>query len=273
MKPFQTKGAVVLVTGASSGIGAATAVALEKAGARVVLAARDMARLNALRATFQLPGEHMPVAMDVTDPVSVDAAFQQMAARYGRLDGVVANAGVGGWFPVHITPEDEMRRVFETNVYGVVRTIRGSVPLLQKAGGGTLVLVSSVVGRRGVPGMGMYSASKFALHGLADAMRIELRDSGIDVSVICPALTRTEFHDRGTGDKGAPPPSNEGETADAVAAGIVALLQSGKPEAHRFPIVHPKRWTGVITQFAPKLVDRKLEAYYAARKLRSEKPK
>lgn len=266
MKPFQPSGAFVLVTGASSGIGNATAVALEKAGARIALAARDLDRLNALRAHFQFPGEHLPVRMDVTDPKSVDAAFEQITSRFGKLDGIVANAGVGGWHSVHETTEDEMRRVFETNVYGVIRTIRGGVPLLRKAGGGTLVLVSSVVGRRGVPGMGIYSSSKFALHGLADSMRIELSAENIDVSVMCPRLTITEFHPRATGDKGSPPPASEGETAAAVAAGIVDLLKSGKPEVNRYSALSPKRWAGVITQFAPRLMDGQLEKYYRSRR-------
>jgi len=271
MKPFQPRGAFVLVTGASAGIGKATAIALEKAGARLALAARDMDRLNALRATFQLPGEHVPVRLDVTDPKSVDAAYKEIEGRFGKLDGIVANAGVGGWFSVHETPEDEMRRIFETNVYGVIRCIRGGVPLLRKAGGGTMVIVSSVVGRRGVPGMGIYSASKFALHGLADAARIELRPEKIDVSVICPALTKTEFHPRATGEKGAPPGANEGESSEAVAAGIVSLLQSGKPEAHRFGALNPKRWAGIVTQIAPRFMDKQMESYYAARKKAGEK--
>ncbi|MBI3819272.1 MAG: SDR family oxidoreductase [Planctomycetes bacterium] len=269
MKPFQLRGSVVLVTGASSGIGNDTAVALEKSGARVAMAARRIDRLQELRATFQFPGEHLPIRMDVTDPKSVESAFREIDAKFGKLDGIVANAGVGGWYPVHEVSEDEMRRTIETNVYGVVRCIRAGVPLLRKAGGGTIVLVSSVVGRRGVPGMGIYSASKFALHGLADAARIELARENISVSVICPGLTHSEFHQSATGDKGASPPKGEGEPSEAVARAIIELLQSGKPEVHRMGALHPKRWAGVITQIFPKLMDRQLEKYYARRKTES----
>ena len=197
----------MFVSGASAGMGAALAVKLEKLGSRLVLGARRLDRLNALRATFQLPGEHLPVDLDVTNPDSVAKAFASAEAKYGKLDALVANAGVGGWFPVHATPEAEMRRIFDTNVFGVVRCIRGAVPLLEKAGGGRLLLVSSVVGRRGIPGMGIYSASKFALHGLADAMRVELEERNITVSTICPGLTRSEFFEAGTGAKGSLLPS------------------------------------------------------------------
>ncbi len=265
MNPFVPHGSIVLVTGASSGIGAATAIALEKAGAKVVLAARRLEKLQALRATFQLPGEHLPVALDVTDPKSVADAFGSVAARYGKLDGLVANAGVGGWFKVHETPEEEIHRTLETNVAGVIRCIREGVPLLRKAGGGSIVLVSSVVGRRGVPGMGIYSASKFALHGLADAMRIELAPDRIAVSIICPGLTRSEFFDRGTGEKGGSPGPNEGESSDSVGQGILDCMKSGTPEAHRLGRLSPKRWVGVLNQIAPRFVDRQLQKYYDRR--------
>ena len=260
----------MFVSGASAGIGAALAVKLEKLGSRLVLGARRLDRLNALRATFQLPGEHLPVDLDVTNPDSVAKAFASAEAKYGKLDALVANAGVGGWFPVHATPEAEMRRIFDTNVFGVVRCIRGAVPLLEKAGGGRLLLVSSVVGRRGIPGMGIYSASKFALHGLADAMRVELEERNITVSTICPGLTRSEFFEAGTGAKGEPPPESEGETSEAVADGIVALLISGKPEAHRAGPLSPRRWVGAINLFAPRFVDGQMRGYYEKRRGRTQ---
>lgn len=266
MKPFQTRGAKVLVTGASSGIGNATAVALEKAGAHIALAARRLDRVQELRATFQFPGEHLPIGMDVTDPASVTSGFREIATRFGKLDGIVANAGVGGWHSVADVPEEEMKRTIETNLYGVVRCIQAGVPLLKKAGGGTIVIVSSVVGRRGVPGMGIYSASKFAVMGLADAARIELAKDNIQVSVICPGLTQTEFHKAATGDKGSPPPASEGDKPETVAAAIVQLLQTGAPEKHLLGPFSPKRWAGVITQFAPRLMDGQLVKYYEQRR-------
>jgi NAD(P)-dependent dehydrogenase (short-subunit alcohol dehydrogenase family) len=234
-------------------------------GSRLALGARRLDRLQALRATFQLPGEHLPVVLDVTDPDSVARAFREVEAKFGKLDAIVANAGVGGWFAVHATPEPEMRRIFETNVYGVVRCVREAVPLLEKAGGGRILLVSSVVGRRGVPGMGIYSASKFALHGLADAMRIELAERNIAVSTICPGLTNTEFFDVGSGAKGERPNPEAGETSEAVADGIVALLISGKAEAHRAGPLNPKRWAGVLTQLMPATMDDQLRGYYKRR--------
>ena len=266
MKPFDPRGAVVLVTGASSGIGAATASALEKAGSRVVLGARRLDRLQALRATFAFPGEHLPVVLDVTSPASVAAAFREIDTRFARLDGLVANAGIGAWHSVHETPEETVRAILETNVTGVIRCIREAVPRIRSSGGGRIVLVSSVVGRRGTPGMGVYSASKFALHGLADAMRLELEDDGIAVSVVCPGLTQTEFFDVASGEKGEKPAASEGETAEAVARSIVQALRTGAPEIHRASPLHPKRWAGIVTQIAPRLVDRKMRAYHRARR-------
>jgi NAD(P)-dependent dehydrogenase (short-subunit alcohol dehydrogenase family) len=267
VKRFVSRGAVVFVTGASSGIGAATAVVLERERAHVVLGARRLERLQALRASFELPAEHLPVVLDVADPRSVEHAFRVVEDRFGKLDALVANAGVGAWYPVHETPEDAVRSILETNVAGVIRCVRAAVPLMRKAQGGRIVLVSSVVGRRGVPFMGVYSASKFALHGLADAMRIELEDDGIAVSVICPGLTRSEFFDQGTGDKGPPPGPEEGETSESVARAILDCLRSGVPELHRASPLHPKRWAGILTQLMPRLVDRKLRAYYRKRRV------
>lgn len=268
MKAFDPKGAVVCVTGASSGIGAATAAALEKAGAHVVLAARRVDRLQALRATFQLPGEHLPVAMDVTDGKSVAAAFAEVDRRFGKLDALVANAGLGIWYRVHETPDDEMRKLLETNLVGVIRCFREAVPRVARSGGGRIAIVSSVVGRRGVPGMGLYSASKFALHGLADAMRIELEDEGIAVSIVCPGLTRTEFRDAGTGAKGPDPSPDEGDTSEDVAAAVVGALRTGAPEVHLAGALQPKRWAGVLTQIAPRFVDKQLRGYYRKRAAR-----
>jgi NAD(P)-dependent dehydrogenase (short-subunit alcohol dehydrogenase family) len=267
VKPFRLPGAVVVVTGASSGIGAATAAALEKAGARVAMGARRLDRLQALRATFRLPGEHLPLALDVTDPASVARAFAEVDARYGRLDALVANAGVGTWRAAHETPEEELRRLLDVNVAGVVRCVREAVPRLAKGGGGRICLVSSVAGRRGVPGMAVYSASKFALHGLADAMRLELADSGIAVSVLCPGLTRTEFFASASGEKGEAPGPAEGDSAEAVAAAALRCLETGAPEVHLASALSAKRWAGVISQIAPRFVDGRMRGYYERRRI------
>jgi hypothetical protein len=114
--------------------------------------------------------------------------------------------------------------------------------------------------------MGLYSASKFALHGLADSMRLELENAGIDVSILCPGLTRTEFFARATGEKGSPPGAAEGDSPDAVAQAVLRCLATGAPEVHLAGALSPKRWTGILTQLAPRFTDRQMRGYYARRR-------
>ena len=186
----------VLLTGVSSGIGRAAAAAWVRQGARVWGVARSTERLAGLAAELGGPPTFVPLPADVSDDRSMVALAERVLRELGVPDVVVANAGIGLDALLQHTTDDDLRRVLETNVAGVYRTIRPFIPGMLARGSGRIVVVSSVVGKRGVPYYSAYSASKFALHGMAAALRTELRGTGVTVGVLCPSSTRTEFQDR-----------------------------------------------------------------------------
>ncbi len=186
-------GTVVAVTGASSGIGAATARLLGEAGARVVLGARRVDRLHALVSEI---GEDraLAVQLDVQSPEQCRAFVEQAVSRFGRLDSLVANAGIGMYGGIEDTSDEDLTRMIEVNFSGTVWSIRATVPQLRRQGdGGDLVLVSSVAGLRGGADEAVYAGTKFAQVGLAGSLDRELREDGIRVTAICPAGVETEF--------------------------------------------------------------------------------
>ncbi|MCC7173236.1 MAG: SDR family NAD(P)-dependent oxidoreductase [Planctomycetes bacterium] len=254
---FELTGARVWLTGASAGIGAATAVVLARAGARLVLSARRHDRLDALRATLPDPESHLVVQCDVTSAESVDSAAVELARRWGGLDALVANAGVGDWTPVADTDETALQRVVETNFNGVVRCLRAAVPLLRRSERASrrVVLVSSGVGFRGYPGLGVYSATKAALHGLADVLRVELADDGIATSIVAPGLTATEFKAAALGTPGDR--VSDGVPPEVVAAVIARALERGGPV---YALNAKARLAGILNLLWPSFVDRKMRA-------------
>ncbi len=185
------KDSVVAITGASAGIGRATARELARAGARVVLGARRRERLDAIEAEF--PGQVAAVEMDVRSPDDSRRLVQEAVARFGRLDSLVANAGIGMYGGILDRTDEELATMLDTNVAGTVWPIRAAVPEMLKAGRGDIVIVASVAGFRGGGDEAVYAATKFAQVGLAGSLDRELRDKGIRVTTIGPAGTSTEF--------------------------------------------------------------------------------
>jgi NAD(P)-dependent dehydrogenase (short-subunit alcohol dehydrogenase family) len=182
---------VVLVTGASSGIGLACAERLHAAGFRVYGASRHPPPAGrAGRGGFET------IAMDVTSDESVQRAVDGIASREGRLDVVVNNAGYGLAGAVEFTQVEEAREQFETNFFGVLRVCRAVLPLMRANGGGYLVNVSSIAGLMGLPFEALYSASKFAVEGFTEALRAEVAPHGIRVVLIEPGDCRTAFTER-----------------------------------------------------------------------------
>jgi NADP-dependent 3-hydroxy acid dehydrogenase YdfG len=182
---------VAIVTGASSGIGAATARLLAGRGARVVLAARRADRLEALVA--ELPGA-MAVPTDVTDPAQLGHLVERCLDVHGRVDILVNNAGQGLHVPILELRADDLRAVFELNVIAPLVAMQAVVPSMRAQGGGAIVNVSSATSLRLFPGLGGYSATKAALNLLSQIGRIEFADSRVAVSVVYPSVTETEFH-------------------------------------------------------------------------------
>jgi NADP-dependent 3-hydroxy acid dehydrogenase YdfG len=183
-------GKVVIVTGASSGIGASTATLLHEAGAAPVLAARRADRIAALGERL---GGALAAPTDVTDPAAVERLVAATLARHGRIDGLVNNAGASLHHPLADLDLAEFRRVLELNVLSVVAMTQAVLPALRAAGGGAIVNVSSGTTRMALPGVGAYAATKSAVNMLSAVARAELAPDGIAVSVVLPSITATEF--------------------------------------------------------------------------------
>ncbi|MBI1847586.1 MAG: SDR family oxidoreductase [Candidatus Rokubacteria bacterium] len=187
-------GQVAFVTGASSGIGAALARALARQGADVALAARRTDRLAGVAADVRRAGRRAVItACDVTRDGDVERAVAETLAALGRIDVVVANAGFGVVGPFESLDLDAYRRQFETNVFGVIRTLRAGLDAVKRARG-TLVIMGSVSGHVGFPGSSAYCMSKFAVRALAESLRFELAPAGVSVVLISPGFVDSEIH-------------------------------------------------------------------------------
>jgi len=184
---------LVLITGASAGIGRASVKAFAAEGARVFAVARRREKLDQLAAELGGGDRITTFAADVADGPSMSTLAATVLERFGAPDVIVANAGIGLDARFIDSTDDAVRAVFETNVLGVYRTVRPFLPGMIARGTGRILLVSSVVGLRGTPHYSAYSGSKFALHGMADSLRSELYGSGVTVGIVCPSSTRTDF--------------------------------------------------------------------------------
>ena len=184
---------VFLITGASSGIGAATARRAAEAGYRLVLAARRLERLEELAGELRGPDRALAVRCDVTEWPQQEALVEKTLAEFGRLDVAFVNAGFGAPRGFLASTPEHWKDMILTNVYGAALTIRATLPALKESRG-HLVLTSSVAGRRVVPGS-LYSASKWAVTGMGEAVRQELNDTGVRMTLIEPGMVDTEFFD------------------------------------------------------------------------------
>jgi short-subunit dehydrogenase len=221
-------GSVAIVTGASSGIGAATARLLAGRGARVVLAARRADRLEALAA--ELPGA-MAVPTDVTDPAQLGHLVERCLDVHGRVDILVNNAGQGLHVPLLELRADDLRAVFELNVIAPLIAMQAVIPSMRAQGGGAIVNVSSATSLRLFPGLGGYSATKAALNLLSQIGQIEFADSLVAVSVVYPSVTATEFHQSlRAGHFAGGPRRFPADPPELVATAIAFAIESG--EAH-----------------------------------------
>ncbi|HEC08683.1 MAG TPA: SDR family oxidoreductase [Acidimicrobiales bacterium] len=221
---------VVLISGANSGIGRATAALLASEGARVHAGMRDTAKAAKLMAMAEgAPGPVTPVTLDVTSDESVSRAVDDVLAAEGRIDILVNNAGVGYNAVAEDIDIEEAKGVFEVNYWGIIRMIKAAVPHMRAAGSGHVVNVSSVAGRIAAIGQSVYSSSKWAVESLSEGLAQELAPHGIGVSIIEPGVTRTAILPK---NEGHPSPTAY-ETAyrrmfDFYAAGVAAGAQPGE---------------------------------------------
>lgn len=179
---------VVLITGCSSGIGHDLARRLARAGVgyTVIATARQPETLADLQVPLKLP-------LDVTDKASVGSAVEEVVRRFGRIDVLVNNAGYAVRGAVEEIAEEQVRDMFDVNVYGVMRMLRAVLPQMRRQGAGRIINISSLAGKLAVPANGAYSASKFAVEALSDALRLEVAPFGIQVVLIEPGSIKTHF--------------------------------------------------------------------------------
>ena len=186
-------GAVALVVGASAGIGAATARALAREGARVVCASRDKSRLDGLVA--ELGAGAYALDLDVTDPASAAGLVARLPEDLRAVDILIACAGhdIGGRQRLDLGDVEDWASIIETNVTGVIRVCHAVIPGMLERGRGHVVTLGSTAGLKTYPGGTVYNASKFAVRGFTDALRGDYKDTDLRISEILPGLTRTEF--------------------------------------------------------------------------------
>jgi len=228
------KDKVVIVTGASGGIGLAAAKLFFESGAKVVLAARSKDKLDAI--VRSMPGA-LAVAADMTKPEEVRAMVTAALDRFGRVDVLVNNAGQGYYAPVEKIDLDNFREIFELNVLGVVAAMKAVIPFMRDAGGGAIVNINSGTALMAIPGLAAYAATKSALMLLSKTAREELKDDKIVVSSVYPYITITDFGANMMRNAAAPPPDlvpdstrPPGDTPEYVAALIKEAVQSGAAE-------------------------------------------
>src|SRR5262249_23083426 len=193
-----------IVTGASSGIGRALVIELVQRGARVVAMARRGERLQELASQVAAPDRLHWLAGDVTKPGDRAAALELAQRQFGGLDALVNNAGIGALGRFDQADEARLRQVMEVNFFAPAGFLREALPLLRQGQNPIVVNVGSVLGHRAVLEKSEYCASKFALHGLSDALRIELARDGIDVLLVSPSTTASEFSEAAAGSASRP---------------------------------------------------------------------
>lgn len=253
-------GTVVAITGASSGIGEAIARAVAREGAATVVGARRTDRLEMLAADLQQAGARsLVVPCDVTDRAAVEALVAAAVASFGRLDVMVANAGIGYHGPFESMPEAVIARLVDVNLMGTLHAAQAALTVMRRQGRGHIIAISSIVGRRGIGGSAVYSATKAAQVAFIEGLRAECLGTGIHASVVLPVSTTTEFRlamERDFGHKGSG--SGPRQSPETVADAVVRCIRSPKPEVYPYAAA---RWLSIVNVVAPGLTDRVVQRF------------
>lgn len=251
---------VVAITGASAGIGRAIALRVARDGAAVAICARRKDRLDAVAEEIvRAGGRPLPIVADVTKEADMRQFVDRTVSLFGQLDVMVCNAGYGIYGAIDTIPPDRMRALMDVNYFGTYNASYAALPVMRRQQKGHIVVVSSIVGQRGIPFMGAYSATKFAQVGLAECLRAELRHTGIHVSVVYPISTETEFFEVMTKESGhATRAAGPRQTADKVADSIAAALEKPIPEIYPSRIA---KGLTVLNALAPGFTDRLVQRW------------
>lgn len=249
-----------VVTGASSGIGRAIALELARQRADLVITARREDRLQILAREIETLGRRVQIVPgDITDPSVRQQVIDAACSALGGLDILVNNAGVGAIGLFEHADAQRLRSLMEVNFFALVEMTRLALPLLRQGNRPILVNISSILGHRGVPYNTEYCASKFAVQGFSESLRIELAPQGIDVLVVSPGTTETEFFDRAAQGVGKPAwPEHAPVSAAQVGRQVVQAIRAGKRE------LIPYRWGKVLcwlNRLSPSLTDRIMARY------------
>jgi NAD(P)-dependent dehydrogenase (short-subunit alcohol dehydrogenase family) len=260
---------VALVTGASSGIGRAAARALSDAGYAVVGTSRNAAAAAPIEGVTFLD-------LDVASDASVDAVVAETIERFGRVDLLVNNAGIGGAGAAEETSVDQAQRIFDTNVFGVIRTTRAVLPHMRAQRGGRIVNVSSVLGFIPAPYMAVYAATKHAIEGYSESLDHEVRQYGVRVLLIQPGYTKTGFEANAIGpdsplevyadqrevfDRIIATSMEAGDDPADVATAIVAAATDRRPKL-RYAVGSLSKRIGILRRLAPaRAFDRQIHRF------------
>lgn len=250
------EGLRMLVTGASQGIGRALVLEGAKAGMRVMAAARTPELLAQLKTEAKALGKGQveTVTADVTSPADRQAMVKAVTDHFGGLDILVNNAGIGATGHFAEANQDRLRKIFEVNVFGLTETTRVFLPMIKKGNTPAIVNISSVAGIRGIPARSDYSASKFAVEGFSMSLRNELSKDGVDVLMVCPGLTQTNFSHNMLERKARLQMDHmRGMTSEEVALQTLKSIQNGRD---RVLLTRETRLINMITRFLPWLADR-----------------
>ena len=252
----------VLVTGASQGIGRALVVEAARRGAKVLAAARSQPLLDELAAEVRAAGGTIAtVAADITKPEDRAAMVEAATRHFGGMDVLINNAGIGATGHFMDTEPDVLRQIFETNFFGLTETTRAFLPLLKQGVTPAIVNISSVVGKRAIPARALYAASKFAVAGFSESIRAELAKDGIDVLVVSPGLTQTNFSKNMLEQKAKVQLDHlRGMTSEEVATATLNATARGALDT---TLTFKGKLLVLVNRFAPWVID-----FFAKKKVR-----
>src|SRR3954447_6420380 len=255
-------GCRLLITGASQGIGRALALEAAKQGAKVMAAARSEELLAELsREAAALGHPIFTVRADVTEPAERQKMADECVRQMGGLDVLVNNAGIGATGHFADATADRLRKIFEVNFFGLTETTRVCLPLLKQGNRPAILNVSSIAARRGIPARSDYSASKFAVQGFSEALRAELAKDGVDVLLVNPGLTQTNFSKNMLEQKAKVQMDHlRGMTPDQVATASLNAIEKGK---NNLNLTTRGKMLLLFARFFPRVID-----HFAKKKVR-----